>query len=219
MQPSCCPWICKPFSTLVKNQDTASGSKLPGSTWGKGTVSTEAGYDTRLPSYSSSAFSREKVPSGEAATFLTLTTFSFLSQFCQNVPVPSSCMYLFEQRPAKLSCGSLAGQGVFPGEGCIGSDHQSSANILRRSKRSKPVKRCFPPVGFIPRGSQEANQSLHILRAAAAPAGGAGKHLTCTTRCSCCVLLFHLRPGAHDGEAKPGSAEGAECPLPHPQNC
>lgn len=144
MQPSCCPWICKPFSTLVKNQDTASGSKLPGSTWGKGTISTEAGYDTRLPSYSSSAFSREKVPSGEAATFLTLTTFSFLSQFCQNVPVPSSCTYLFEQRPAKLSCGSLAGQGVFPGEGCIGSDHQSSANILRRSKRSKPVKEMFP---------------------------------------------------------------------------
>lgn len=128
-------------------------------------------------------------------------------------------MYLFEQWPAKLCCGSLAGQGVFPGEGCIGSDHQSSANILKRSKRSKPVKRCFPPLGFVPKSSQEANQRDCILCAAAAPAGGAEKHLMSTTRCSSCAELFHLKPGAQHREANSGSAEGAECPLPHPQNC
>lgn len=41
MQPSCCPCVCRPFSTLVKNQDTASGSRFPESTWGGGTVSTQ----------------------------------------------------------------------------------------------------------------------------------------------------------------------------------
>lgn len=59
--------------------------------------------------------------------------------------IPSSSQrYLFEQRPAKLCCGSLAGQGVLPGEGCVGSDQQRSANILKRSQRGKPVRGTIP---------------------------------------------------------------------------
>lgn len=55
--------------------------------------------------------------------------------------IPSSSQrYLFEQWPAKLCCGSLAGQGVLPGQGCVGSDQHCSANILKRSQRGKPVR-------------------------------------------------------------------------------
>lgn len=33
MHPSCCPCICKPFSTLVKSHVTASASRVPDITW------------------------------------------------------------------------------------------------------------------------------------------------------------------------------------------
>lgn len=105
--------------------------------------------------------------------------------------IPSSSQrYLFEQRPAKLCCGSLAGQGVLPGEGCVGSDQQRGANILKRG-RGKTVRGTISHLqGSYLKGAKKQSRDsagarqghlLRILRAAA-PAEGAQRHPVCTMR-------------------------------------
>lgn len=83
--------------------------------------------------------------------------------------IPSSSQrYLFEQRPAKLCCGSLAGQGVLPGEGRVSSDQHCGANILERSQRGKPVRGATSSIQTLweprcnPDNLQELLRILHV---------------------------------------------------------
>lgn len=103
MQPSCCPCVCKPFSTLVNSHVTASASSVPDSTWGRQLCSGLKGGSLKAP----------------APWFVQLIQSPRPQRFIRGKKRDEE-PYLFEERPAELCGCPLAGQSVLPGQGVEG---------------------------------------------------------------------------------------------------